>query len=87
MHHIFETFLLSHISFLSYPVNNFLKEGKQTSTLGRDKSIHEQANTVNSLKATTSHKRPLCKYPFYFKNSLVRDHYLNFLNDRDHSLG
>ena len=31
-------------------MNNFLK----------DKSIHKQENTVNSLKATTSHKQPFC---------------------------
>jgi len=36
MHDIPETFkfLLSNMSFLSYPMNNFLKEGKQTSTAG-----------------------------------------------------
>ena len=65
-------------------MNNFLKENKLP-WQGRDKSIHEEANTVNFLKATTSHKRPLCKLPFYFKNSLVSDNNLNF--DRDHSLG
>ena len=55
-----ETFLLSNTSFLSYPMNNFLKENKLP-WQGRDKSIHEEANTVNFLKTTTSHKRPLCK--------------------------
>ena len=45
MHDIPETFLLPTLS-----INNFLK----------DKSIHKQANTVNSLKATTSHKQPFC---------------------------
>ena len=55
-----ETFLLSNTSFLSYLMNNFLKENKLP-WQGRDKSIHEEANTVNFLKATTSHKRPLCK--------------------------
>ena len=41
-------------------MNNFLKENKLP-WQGRDKSIHEEANTVNFLKATTSHKRPLSK--------------------------
>ena len=51
-----------------------------------------------TLIATTSHKRPppvsdhfsnnrfVC-FKHCFKNSLVSDHYVNFLNDRDHFLG
>ena len=51
-----------------------------------------------TLIATTSHKRPppvsdhfsnnrfVC-FKHCFKNSLVNDHYVNFLNDRDHFLG
>ena len=88
MHDIPETFLLSNISFLSYPMNNFLKEGKQTSTAGSgwkytQKSKYSQFSQSDHLPQATT----LYKYPFYFKNSLVRDYYLNFLNDRDHYLG
>ena len=48
-------------------------------------------STVNSFIATTSCQRPLCKYPVLFVSQILfqklsRNHYLNFLNDRDHFL-
>ena len=48
-------------------------------------------STVNSFIATTSRQRPLCKYPVLFVSQILfqklsRNHYLNFLNDRDHFL-
>ena len=48
-------------------------------------------STVNSFIATTSRQRPLCKYPVLFVSQILfrklsRNHYLIFLNYRDHFL-